>query len=66
MPKEKIEVGYKHLGGGHFHKYIVYTNQNNEKFIAHGGPETPPFFGDIDTKPSRQLRPGHASFQIVP
>ena len=48
MSNEKIEVAYKHLGLGHFHKYLVYTNQDGDKFIAHGGPGTWPFFGNIE------------------
>ena len=58
MPKEKIEVRYDHLGGGHFHKYIVYTDSNEVQHIAHGGPETWPFFGHITAVSGRAGNPG--------
>lgn len=39
---EKIEVGYTpaaFVGGlGIFHKYIIYTDSNGDKFYARGGP----------------------------
>ena len=48
MPIEKIEVAYKPIfasGGTWYHKYIVYTDQNNHVYIAHARPEfdIPPF-----------------------
>ena len=39
---EKIEVGYTRAAGvgglGIFHKYILYTNSEGERFYARGGP----------------------------
>jgi hypothetical protein len=34
-----IRVYYKDIGGGIYHKYIVYTDNNGNKWAARGGPE---------------------------
>lgn len=42
MPLEKIEVRYKEIlypGSGIYHKYIIYTDNNGDKWYARGGPE---------------------------
>ena len=40
---EKIEIGYqpmgKILGRTYYHKYIIYTNKNNEKRVLRAGPD---------------------------
>jgi len=37
--RETIEVGYQPITGtGHYHKYIIYTNSDGKKFVAHGHP----------------------------
>lgn len=38
---EKIEVGYKPIFGENsvvYHKYIIYTDKNGNRFYARGGP----------------------------
>ncbi|EDU9840547.1 hypothetical protein QD63_004595 [Salmonella enterica subsp. enterica] len=36
---EKIEVVYKPINAGYYHKYILYTDTNGNKFAIRGGPE---------------------------
>jgi len=42
--KETIEVGYTPAAvvgfAGIYHKYILYTNSNGDRFYARGGPES--------------------------
>lgn len=40
MAREKIEVRYKKLGPGAYHKYIIYTDSSGTEHIARGGPES--------------------------
>ena len=56
---ETIEVRYRPIAPGIYHKYIVYTDSNGQKTAARGGPQYPlgspsstpsAPFGDIDTK----------------
>ncbi len=37
---EKIEVYYKEVGAGYYHKYIVYTQNDGNRYYARGGPST--------------------------
>lgn len=37
--QERIDVYYKTLGFGFYHKYIVYTDKNGGQYAARGGPE---------------------------
>ena len=48
MGQESIDVYYKPLGGGFYHKYIVYTDSDGNRTAARGGPEGK-FFGSADT-----------------
>jgi hypothetical protein len=38
MAEQSIEVGYAPLGGGYFHKFIIYTDAGGNEWIARGGP----------------------------
>ncbi|MEM8541496.1 MAG: hypothetical protein AAGF25_11135 [Pseudomonadota bacterium] len=48
MGQESIDVRYKPLGGGLYHKYLVYTDSEGTQSAARGGPEGD-FWGSVDT-----------------
>lgn len=48
MGQESIDVYYKPLGGGVYHKYLVYTDSNGNQTAARGGPKGG-FFGSVDS-----------------
>lgn len=37
---EKIEVRYSEISSGYYHKYIVYTQNDGNRYYARGGPST--------------------------
>ena len=46
---ETIEVFYKLIGPGYYHKYIVYTAADGSQYYARGGPATGPGASSADS-----------------
>src|SRR4051812_2189763 len=40
MP-ESIQVGYRQVLPGIYHKFILYTNNSGTQFVSHAGPSIP-------------------------